>query len=132
MKENLIGLSDRIWANPETRYKEYKAYSWLSSFLETNGFTVERSIGGLIPVSSLEECLAIKALEFTLLNTMPPDIGHAGHNIIGVSHRERPLLCKHSEAAKKPATISVYGCPAEEGGGGKVYMAKADSFQTWT
>ena len=132
MKENLIGLSDRIWANPETRYKEYKAYSWLSSFLETNGFTVERSIGGLDTSFVARRMFGDKGTHIAYLAEYDalPDIGHAcGHNIIGVSSSGAAVAVANTlEAAKKPATISVYGCPAEEGGGGKVYMAKAGLF----
>jgi aminobenzoyl-glutamate utilization protein B len=33
------------------------------------------------------------------------------------------------EARELPGTIRFYGCPAEEGGGGKIYMARAGAFQ---
>ena len=132
MKEGLIELSDRIWANPETRYREYKACSWLSSFLESNGFDVETKVGSLDTSFVARRAFGKTGPHIAYLCEYDalPDIGHAcGHNIIGVSSAGAAIaIANLLEHVKKPATISVYGCPGEEGGGGKVYIAKAGLF----
>src|SRR6185295_8195969 len=43
----LIDLGDRIHANPELRFEEHRAASWLADYLEGAGFEVERGAYGL-------------------------------------------------------------------------------------
>jgi aminobenzoyl-glutamate utilization protein B len=56
--------------------------------------------------------------------------GHGcGHNLFGVASAFAAIAVKDYLAEKKlPGTIRFYGTPAEEGGGGKVYMARAGVF----
>ena len=56
--------------------------------------------------------------------------GHAcGHHLFGVASVAAGIEIKNLMEQKKLAgTIRVYGCPAEEGGSGKVYMVRAGLF----
>jgi amidohydrolase len=57
-----------------------------------------------------------------------PGIGHAcGHNIIAASAVGAGLLLAQL-ADELGITVSVFGCPAEEGGGGKISMLDAGVF----
>jgi metal-dependent amidase/aminoacylase/carboxypeptidase family protein len=47
IRTEVIELSQRIHANPETAFNEVKASTWLSDYLEQNGFEVTRGIAGL-------------------------------------------------------------------------------------
>ena len=57
--------------------------------------------------------------------------GHGcGHNLLGTASLFAAVSIKDWLAEKKiPGTIRFYGTPAEEGGGGKIYMARAGVFQ---
>jgi aminobenzoyl-glutamate utilization protein B len=52
--------------------------------------------------------------------------GHAcGHNLLGTASAAAAIAVKEWMAqARQPGTIRYYGTPAEEGGGGKVYMVR--------
>jgi aminobenzoyl-glutamate utilization protein B len=56
--------------------------------------------------------------------------GHGcGHNLFGTASVAAGIELKQLIAEKKlSGTIRVYGCPAEEGGSGKVYMVRAGLF----
>ena len=58
------------------------------------------------------------------------DAGHGcGHNLFGTASVAAGIeIKKMMEAKKLTGTIRVYGCPAEEGGSGKVYMVRAGLF----
>ena len=61
-----------------------------------------------------------------------PEIGHAcGHNLIAEAGLAAGLGVKAYLETQKPGsgTITVMGTPAEEGGGGKVYLLEKDGFK---
>ncbi|NJM26433.1 MAG: amidohydrolase, partial [Bacteroidia bacterium] len=57
--------------------------------------------------------------------------GHGcGHHLFGTASVAAAIaLKKQLEASGKPATIKVFGTPAEEGGSGKVYMVRDGLFK---
>ena len=84
----LEALSRRIHDHPELGYNEVQASGWLTQFLETKGFEVERGIAGVptafratVNGGGNGPTVAIMC-EYDAL----PGIGHAcGHNIIATS-----------------------------------------------
>jgi aminobenzoyl-glutamate utilization protein B len=56
--------------------------------------------------------------------------GHGcGHNLLGTGCLAAAVAVKQwHQATGTPGTVRYYGCPAEEGGSGKVYMGRAGAF----
>ena len=54
MAEDLWSLALQIHANPELAFKEEKAASWLTAFLERQGCRVERGVGGPVTRAVLD------------------------------------------------------------------------------
>jgi metal-dependent amidase/aminoacylase/carboxypeptidase family protein len=85
-RSELVRLSSDIHDNPELSFQEVKAASWLSGYLQSNGFCVEKSVAGLAPAFQAtygegKPKIAVLA-EYDAL----PGIGHrCGHNIIAAS-----------------------------------------------
>ena len=46
-KDNLIAMSDSIWALAETAFDEDDSAEILARYAETNGFTIERGVAGM-------------------------------------------------------------------------------------
>ena len=124
-------LSGEIWKHPELGFEEHKAHELLTSFLEKKGFSVERSF-------SLKTAFRAKfgsgkpnvcvICEYDAL----PEIGHAcGHNLIAEAGVAAGLGVKAAlETSGAPGgTLTVMGTPAEEGGGGKVYLVEDGAFR---
>jgi amidohydrolase len=126
--ERLVGLSRRIHAAPELKFEEHRAAEWLADYLEACGFAVERGAYGLptafaARMGSGRPCVAILC-EYDAL----PGIGHAcGHNIIAAAGVGAGVAVA-PEVAGTGGSIVVLGTPAEEGGGGKILMARAGAF----
>lgn len=125
----LVALSARIHANPECKFEETRAAGWLAEYLDRAGYDVQRSAFGLptgvaARIGTTRPRVAILC-EYDAL----PGIGHAcGHNVIaaagaGAAHGLAAVL---SDAG---GSALVLGTPAEEGGGGKVLMARAGAFE---
>ena len=127
-RHKLSELSLKIHSNPELGFQEVKAATWLTRYLEENGFSIQRGICELPTAfrgsyGQGKPAIAILA-EYDAL----PNLGHAcGHNLIAA--------CAVGAAiASKPAidqfggSILAIGTPSEEKGGGKVIMAKKGAF----
>jgi amidohydrolase len=127
-EDALLGLSHRIHAHPELCFEETRSSAWTAALLAEAGLTVETGVGGLdtafvARAGSGPLHLAICA-EYDAL----PGIGHAcGHNIIAATAVGAGLALAPL-ADELGLTISVVGTPAEEGGGGKVYMLERGVF----
>jgi amidohydrolase len=128
-REQLIQLSLNIHDNPELGFKEEKAASWLTNYLEDSGFHIERGIAGLVTAfrgSYGQERPRIALLaEYDAL----PKIGHGcGHNIIGVSAVGAGVASKHI-IDQLGGSVAVMGTPGEENFGGKIDMVKGGAFK---
>ena len=143
----LVALSDEIWRYAETGFEEQRSAAALSAALEAAGFTVERGIAGMetafearygsggTVVAILGEYDALPALSQKAASpekreSEPGGNGHGcGHNLLGVGSLAAALAAKDFLTATGAAgTIRYYGCPGEEFGCGKTFMARAGVF----
>jgi len=139
-------MSDEIWDNPEKQFQEFKASKLQADFLEKEGFTITWDLGGISTAFVAEwgegkpviafagEYDALPGLSQKDQNTPDPleadGWGHGcGHNLLGTGCLAAAVAFKEwLQATDNTATVRYYGCPAEEGGSGKVYMGRDGSF----
>lgn len=140
-------VSRQIWEFAEVGYKEVKSSDLLKSELRKAGFSVEENVAGIPTaftgswgqgkpvIAILGEYDALPGLSQETVPDRKPRVdgapGHGcGHNLLGTASLFAAVAIKDWMAAKKiPGTIRYYGTPAEEGGGGKLYMARAGVFK---
>jgi len=127
-REQLTGLSHRLHAHPEVAWAEERAAAWVAAELADAGFDVQANACGL-PTAFIARAgsgplhVGICA-EYDAL----PGLGHAcGHNIIAAAAVGAGLALA-AVAGDLGLTVTVFGTPAEEGGGGKVYMLERGAF----
>jgi amidohydrolase len=124
----LVELSLKIHANPELGFKEEKASAWLTDYLVRNSFQIERGVGRLptafkATYGSGKPVIALLG-EYDAL----PEIGHAcGHNIIAASAVGAGVASK-CVIDNYGGVVAVFGTPAEELFGGKVFMLREGVF----
>jgi aminobenzoyl-glutamate utilization protein B len=136
-------LAMKIWSNPELGYLETESSALLQQTLKDAGFVVKAGVAG-VPTAFVAEYGSGKPVigimaEFDALpgvsqKAVPfrdPVIeggaGHAcGHHLFGTASTAAGItVMEWMKDNNIKGTLRVYGTPAEEGGGGKVYMAKA-------
>jgi amidohydrolase len=127
--EALLALSHDVHADPETAWEEHRSVERVASMLSAQSmFRVTERAAGLdtafvATAGSGPLHIGICA-EYDAL----PGIGHAcGHNIIAASAVGAGLALAEL-ADELGITVSVFGTPAEEGGGGKISMLDAGLF----
>jgi amidohydrolase len=126
----LIDVSRRIHARPELAYEEHHAHDLLTRILADAGLAVERGAYALptafrATTGDGDGPVVAILCEYDAL----PEIGHAcGHNIIAAAGLGAALAAATVTAATG-GRLAVFGTPAEEGGGGKVYMTRRGAFE---
>lgn len=140
-------LNDKIWETPELGYRESASAKALEDALRENGFTVESPVAGIPTafkavygtgkpvVGFLAEYDALSGLSQAkgCPTPSPIEAGAPGH---GCGHNALGTVCVAAAVAMKeymaetgtPGTVIVFGCPAEEQGCGKAFMARAGVF----
>jgi aminobenzoyl-glutamate utilization protein B len=135
-----------IWNYAEVGYKEIKSSRLHVQTLLENGFTVDTGVAGIPTafvatygsgkpvIGILAEYDALPGLSQQAIPEKKPvegkDAGHGcGHHLFGTASVAAGIAVKRLIGEKKfNGTIKVFGCPAEEGGSGKVYMVRAGLF----
>lgn len=145
--EDFAGLADRIWGYAELGFSEKRSAADQIEILRGEGFRITEAIAG-IPTAFVAEAgeggPVIGFLgEFDALANLSQvpglaekkaqsadEPGHGcGHHLLGTGS----ALAAASVAATLrqqglPGRVRYYACPAEEGGSGKVFMARAGAF----
>lgn len=128
--ETLIDVSHQIHSHPELNFEEHFAHDLLTQVLQDSGFEVTRRAFGL--ETAFEATFGIEDPEVLILLEYDalPGIGHGcGHNIIAAAGLGAALACA-SLGRDLPGRVRVLGTPAEEGGGGKIAMARKGAFSS--
>jgi aminobenzoyl-glutamate utilization protein B len=140
-------VSRQIWEAAELGFHESKSSTLLQRELKANGFEVNAGVAGMPtgfvasygsgkPVIALMgEFDALPGLsqkgEPTLSPVTAGAPGHGcGHNLLGSASALAAVAIKEEMQARGlKGTLRYYGTPAEEGGGGKIYMLHAGLFK---
>lgn len=146
--KELCGLSDEIWGYAETGFTEYKSCEAMIRVLTNNGFEVTEGIAhmptayvavyghGKPVIDFLAEYDALYGMnqqadvrEFCPI-TNAEDTGHGcGHELLGAGAIAAAVEVKeYLERTGREGTVRLVGCPAEESGSGKAYLARDGFF----
>ena len=121
-RDLLLEVSHSIHSTPEENFAEHHAHDVLTTALDEQGFAVTRGAFGMPTAFEARFGSEGPAVAVFCEYDALPGIGHAcGHNIIAAAGLGAAL----GSAAVADAVggrLVVLGSPAEEGGGGKVFM----------
>lgn len=139
-------MARKIWEWAEPGYQEKRSSALLADALEAGGFKVKRGVAdiptaftatlgtGKPVIGILGEYDALPGLSQQAVPFKQPradaTYGHAcGHHLFGVASATACLaLAEPIRTGRLKGTLRFYGCPAEEGGAAKVFMARAGLF----
>ena len=129
-------MQKEIHSLAELGYLEFKSSGLLADHLEGHGFKVERGVAGMPTAfiaryGSGSPVIGLLA-EYDALPGMAQDTvaykkplgdggsGHGcGHNLLGTGSVAGAVAISKWLAQGHEGTVVLFGCPAEEGGGGK-------------
>jgi amidohydrolase len=135
----ILNISHDIHAHPELRFQEHHATSLLTNLLKEQLFAVT-----MPPIAKLDTAFTATTtygnpddrqpqIAFVAEYDALPEIGHAcGHNIIAAMSVGAALITQRVlHQQQLSGTIAVIGTPAEEGGGGKIFLLDAGVFSPY-
>ena len=145
-RERTERVAREIWELAELGYQETRSSGLLIDELEGAGFTIRPGVANIPTafvaewgtegpvIGLLAEFDALPGITQSDAPTRDPvegkHAGHAcGHNLFGAGSLTAAIAIRNwLEATGTPGRVRLYGTPAEEGGSGKVYMARAGLF----
>lgn len=146
-QERLKKLAAEIWDYAELKFAEHKSAKAMEDFLTGEGFEVKTGIAGIETAYSASFGSGRPVIgilgEFDALSglSQKADVaehveregtscGHGcGHHLLGVAGIGAALEVRdYLKKTGKSGTVIFFGCPGEEGGSGKAYMARAGAF----
>jgi amidohydrolase len=129
LAEMLIDASHQIHAHPELNFAEHFAHDLLADLLQREGIRVERHAYGLATAFDAVAGGGGPTVAVLCEYDALPGVGHAcGHNIIATAGLGAGLAAA-AVAERAGGRVRIIGTPAEEGGGGKVLMARRGAFE---
>ena len=145
--QTYTAASDAIWEHPEVNFHEDASAGILRALLLQNGFSVTDRLDGMPNAFRAEYGSGRPVLaflgEFDALSAMsqkagcavrepvtPGAPGHGcGHNLLGVGSLAAAVAVKETIAAGLlSGTVVYFGCPAEETGSAKTFLARDGFF----
>ncbi len=146
-REKLIEVSNQIWEYAETGFEEFKSAKLLCQTLAEEGFEVEQGVAnietafigsfgsGKPVIAFLGEFDALTGLSQNggIAQPNPQQIGGnghgCGHNLLGTGSLAAAIALRdYMRENNITGTVRYYGCPGEEIGGGKTFMAREGIF----
>ena len=142
-QNQLINISDQIWALAETALEETQSAELLSNYAKENGFEVEMGVAGMPTafvatygsgrpvISVLGEFDALPGLSQKASPDKDPlqegAAGHGcGHNLFGAASLGAAVAIKEAiERGDLKGTVKFFGTPSEEKYFGKIWMVQA-------
>ncbi len=140
-------ISKQIWDHPVVGFHEVRSSALLRDELKAAGFRITENVGGMPTafvaewgsgkpvIGIIGEFDALPGLSQEAVAERKPVIagapGHGcGHNLFGSASTLAAIAVKaEMEKSGLKGTLRFYGTPAEEGGGGKIYMIRAGAFR---
>ena len=136
----------KIWGWAEPGYQETKSSALLSGLLEQAGFEMRRGVAGIPTaftatfgegkpvIGILAEFDALPGLSQQAIprQAVRDGVGYGhgcGHHLFGAASMSAAIaIAEQIKSGRLKGTVRFYGCPAEEGGSGKVFMVRAGLF----
>lgn len=147
-KDLFLDLSDSIWEYAELSLLEFKSTEHYIKVLKEQGFKVEEEVAGIKTAftgsyGSGKPVIGILG-EFDALTGLSQEAGSiekkevipggtgqgCGHHLLGAGSLGAAVALKEylKEKGEGSGTVIFYGCPGEEGGAGKAFMAREGIF----
>ena len=146
-KEAFLHAGDLVWEYAEIGFKEFQSAKALTDVLKAEGFAVQEGVAGIPTafvaswgegkpiIGLLGEYDALPALKHAAgdpveSSEIVSENGHGcGHNLLGAGSLAAAVAVKdYMEQNGIKGSVHYFGCPGEEFGSGKMFMARAGAF----
>lgn len=129
IKEEIYNLSNYLYNNPETSYKEYKGSSYIINMLKEHNFEVEENYCN-IPTAFLASFgSGHPKICYICKYTATENVGHIFGNNINASISTAAALGLSKVLPKSGGSVVLLGCPGGYSNGAELTLSKEKCFE---
>ncbi|MBW9152369.1 M20 family peptidase [Clostridium estertheticum] len=129
IKDDIYNLSNYLYNNPETNYKEYKGSAYIINMLKTHGFNVKENYCNIPTAFYAQFGIGHPKICYICKYTATEKSGHIFGNNANASISVASALGLSKVVSKSGGSVIVLGCPGEYSNGSELTITKEKCFE---
>ncbi|MBU3174250.1 M20 family peptidase [Clostridium estertheticum] len=129
IKDDIYNLSNYLYNNPETNYKEYKGSAYIINMLKTHGFNVKENYCNIPTAFYAQFGIGHPKICYICKYTATEKSGHVFGNNVNASISVASALGLSKVVSKSSGSVIVLGCPGEYYNGAELTIMKEKCFE---
>ncbi|MGH4140857.1 M20 family peptidase [Clostridium sp.] len=124
IKEDIYNLSNYLYTNPETSYKEYKGCSYIINMLKSHDFNIQENFCNIPTSFYAQYGNGHPKICYICKYTSTENIGHIYGNNVNASISTAAALGLSKVISKIGGSVVLLGCPGEYSNGAELSLTK--------
>ena len=129
IKEDIYNLSNYLYTNPETSYKEYKGCSYIINMLKAHDFKIQENYCNIPTSFYAQYGNGHPKICYICKYTSTENAGHIFGNNVNASISIAAALGLSKVISKSGGSVIVLGCPGEYSNGAELTLTKEKCFE---
>lgn len=128
IKEDIHNLSNYLYTNPETSYKEYKGSSYIINMLKSHDFEIKENYCNIPTSFYAQYGNGHPKICYICKYTSTENVGHIFGNNVNASISIAAALGLSKVISKSGGSVILLGCPGEYANGAELTLTKENCF----
>jgi len=128
INEDIYNLSQYLYANPETSYKEYKGCSYIINMLKSHDFQIQENYCNIPTAFYAQYGNGHPKICYICKYTAAENLGHVFGNNVNASISVGAALGLSKVISKSGGSVILLGCPGEYVNGAELTLTKEKCF----
>ena len=128
INEDIYNLSQYLYANPETSYKEYKGCSYIVNMLKSHDFQIQENYCNIPTSFYAQYGNGHPKICYICKYTSTENIGHVFGNNVNAAISTGAALGLSKVISKSGGSVILIGCPGEYVNGAELTLTKEKCF----
>ena len=129
IKEDIYNLSNYLYTNPETSYKEYKCCAYITNMLKAHNFEIQENYCNLPTSFYAQYGNGHPKICYICKYTATEHVGHIFGNNVNASISVAAALGLAKVISKSGGSVILLGCPGEYSNGAELTLTKEKCFE---
>ncbi len=129
IKEDIYNLSNYLYTNPETSYKEYKGCSYIINMLKAHDFEIQENYCNIPTSFYAQYGNGHPKICYICKYTATENVGHIFGNNVNASISTAAALGLSKVISKSGGSVILLGCPGEYSNGAELTLTKEKCFE---
>ena len=129
IKEDIYNLSNYLYNNPETSYKEYKCCAYIINMLKTHNFKIQENYCNIPTSFYAQYGNGHPKICYICKYTSTEHVGHIFGNNVNASISVAAALGLSKVISKSGGSVILLGCPGEYSNGSELTLTKEKCFE---